>query len=112
MMPGRMNPKQMQRMMKKMGLNMKGIDDAKEVVIYTESKEIHIKNPEVTIMDVKGEQTFQVQGDVEEKTLEEEVPKEDIELVMNQTGASEEEAKKALEEVDGEPAEAIIKLMS
>ena len=111
-MPGRMNPRQMQRMMKKMGLNMEGLEGVKEVVIYTDKKEIHIKNPEVTIMDVKGEQTFQIQGDVEEKLGKEDIPSEDIELVMNQTGVTEEEAKKALEDADGEPAEAIIKLMS
>jgi nascent polypeptide-associated complex subunit alpha len=37
--------------------------------------------------------------------------KEDVELVMMQTGVSEEEAIRALEETDGQPAEAILKLM-
>jgi nascent polypeptide-associated complex subunit alpha len=87
---------------------MKGV---KEVVIYSETKEVHITNPSVTIMNVQGEKNFQIQGTVTEKSLKTEIPEEDIQLVMSQTGVSEDEAKKALEAADGEPAEAIIKLM-
>lgn len=112
MMPGRMNPRQMDRMMKKMGLNMEEIPDAREVVIFTDTKEIHINSPSVTIMNVKGEKTFQIQGEVEEKSIKGAIPHEDIELVMSQTGVSEDEARAALEQADGEPAEAIIRLMS
>ena len=106
-----MNPRQMERMMRKMGMNMEEMDDVKEVVIYSESKEIHITNPSVTIMNVQGQKNFQIQGTVTEKQLKAEIPDEDVELVMSQTGASKEDAIKALEEADGEPAEAIIKLM-
>lgn len=108
---GRMNPKQMERMMRKMGLQMEEIKDAKRVVIETETKEIIIDNPNVTIMNVQGERTFQIQGSTRENQLKEEIPDEDVELVMNQAGVDEDTARKALEEADGEPAEAIIKLM-
>ncbi|MFO8050676.1 MAG: nascent polypeptide-associated complex protein [Thermoplasmatota archaeon] len=111
MMPGRMNPRQMERMMKKMGMNMEELEDVKEVVIYTDTKEIHISNASVTVMNIKGEKNFQVQGKVVEKLLKAEIPKEDIILVMEQADVSEDEAKKALEEANGEPAEAIIRLM-
>ena len=40
------------------------------------------------------------------------IPEEDVELVATQANVSKEEARKALEECNGEPAEAIIKLMS
>lgn len=106
-----MNPRQMERMMRKMGLNMEEMEGVKEVVIYTETKEVHISDPQVTIMNVQGEKNFQIQGKVTEKVLKEEVPEEDIQLVMDQTGASKEDAIKALEKADGEPAEAIILLM-
>ena len=106
-----MNPRQMERMMRKMGLNMEEMSGVKEVVIYTETKEVHITEPQVTIMNVQGEKNFQIQGKVTEKVLKTEIPDEDVSLVMDQTGASREEAVKALEEADGEPAEAIIKLM-
>jgi nascent polypeptide-associated complex subunit alpha len=110
-MMGRMNPKQMERMMRKMGLQMEEVKDAKRVVIETETKEIIIDNPSITIMNVQGEKTFQIQGSTSEKTLKEEIPQEDIELVMAQTGVDEAAAKKALEDAGGEPAEAIINLM-
>lgn len=110
-MPGRMNPRQMERMMRKMGLNMEEMEGVKEVVIYTETREVHITDPSVTIMNVQGQKNFQIQGTVTEKILKTEIPREDVELVMEQAGVSEEEAKKALEDADGEPAEAIIKLM-
>ncbi|MBN1539709.1 MAG: nascent polypeptide-associated complex protein [Candidatus Thermoplasmatota archaeon] len=108
---GRMNPRQMERMMRKMGLNMEEMEGVKEVVIYTETKEVHISDPQVTIMNVQGEKNFQIQGKVTEKVLKEEIPEGDILLVMDQTGASREDAIKALEKADGEPAEAIILLM-
>lgn len=111
MLPGRMNPRQMERMMKKMGLNVNEIQDVKEVVIRTGTKEILIEDANVTVMDVRGEKSFQVQGRVSERPLKGSVPESDIELVASQAGVSKEEAKKALEECGGEPAEAIIRLM-
>ena len=70
-------------------------------------------------MDVKGQKSYQITGDEEVQTKGEgeeeekaEIPQEDIELVASQAQVSEEEALKALEECDGNPAEAIIKLMS
>jgi len=111
LMPGRMNPRQMERMMRKMGLNMEEMKDVREVVIYTDTKEVHITHPSVTVMNVQGEKNFQIQGTVSERTLKAEIPEGDIQLVMDQTCVSEEEAKKALEACDGEPAEAIIKIL-
>jgi len=40
------------------------------------------------------------------------IPEEDVQLVAEKAGVSEAEARKALEECGGEPAEAIIRLMS
>ena len=111
MMPGRMNPRQMERMMRKMGLNLEEMNDVKEVVIFTESKEIHITRPSVTVMEIQGEKNFQIQGKVHEKTIKPQIPREDIDIVIAQTGVSEEDALKALEECGGEPAEAIIRLI-
>ena len=59
-MPGRMNPRQMERMMRKMGLNMEEMEGVKEVVIYTDTKEVHITDPSVTIMNVQGQKNFQI----------------------------------------------------
>ncbi len=101
----------MERMMKKMGLNMEEIGDVKKVVIHTDTKEIIILDPSVTIMNVQGEKTYQIQGRTTEKILKVELPEEDVQLVMEQASISREQAIKALEEADGEPAEAIIRSM-
>ncbi len=111
MMPGRMNPRQMERMMRKMGMNMEEVKGVKRVVIETETKEMVIDEASVTIMNVQGEKTFQIQGKLTEKALAQEIPEDDIKLVMDQAGVDREKAVKALEEADGEPAEAIIRLM-
>lgn len=110
MMPGRMNPKQMNQMMKRLGINIKEIENVKKVIIQTETTEYIINNPEVTIMDAQGQKTYQVTGNAQIKQLEEQIPQQDIDLVAEQTGKSKEEAKKALKETKGDIAEAILKL--
>lgn len=117
---GRMNPKQMQAMMKRMGIKQEEIEGVEEVVIRTRSKEIVFKDAAVTAVTVQGQKTFQVIGTPQERErrkeealpVEEGVSEEDLKLVMDQTGCTRAEAKKALEETDGAPAEAILKIMS
>jgi len=110
MMPGRINPRQMNQMMKRLGINVKEIENVKRVLIETDSMEYIFDDAEVTIMDAQGQKTFQITGKPRIVSKKEEIPKEDIELVMNQTGKSVVEAKKALEETKGDIAEAILKL--
>jgi nascent polypeptide-associated complex subunit alpha len=121
MMPGgRMNPKQMKAMMKRMGISQEDIEDVEEVVIKTRTKEIVFKDAAVTSMTVQGQKTYQIVGTPQERARKKEeghteeggIPDEDIKLVMSQTGCSAAEAKKALQETDGAPAEAILKLMA
>ncbi len=109
-MPGKMNPRQMQQMMKRLGINIKEIDNVEEVIIRTNTKEYIIDNAEVTIMDAKGQKTYQVTGRARVEDREEKIPDKDIDLVVEQTGKSKEEAEKALEESNGDIAEAIMKL--
>ena len=81
-------------------------------VIRSRTGEIIIKAPSVTIMDVQGQKSYQVQGGTEEeRSKEETIPQEDIDLVVSQTGVSEEKAIMALKKANGEPAEAIISLL-
>ena len=116
---GRMNPRQLKRMMKQLGIEAEELGDVREVVIRTGEKEYVIKGATVTAMTVQGQTTYQVVGEptVREVSEGEEpggpvIPQEDVELVAEKAGVSEEEARRALEECDGEPAEAIITLMS
>lgn len=92
--------------------------DAYEIIIKTSEGDYIIEEPQVMAMEIRGQKMLQVIGEmkkIEIEKKEEEKPiytEEDVELVMQQTGCSEEEAKKALEEANGEPAEAIISIMS
>ena len=112
MMPGRMNPRQMNQMMKRLGINVKDIENVEKVIIQTDKYEYIFDNAEVTMMDAQGQKTYQIIGRPRIIEKKEEIPKGDIELVAKQTGKNLQEAKKALEETKGDIAEAIIKLTS
>ncbi len=124
-----MSPKQMARMMKKMGIEQKDLEGVKEVIIRFADKEWVISNPQVTAIKQSGAETYQVGGskteraisgaasppsdsDVQEKVLapEIEIPMEDAALVAGQTGIDIETAKQALKETEGDLAAAILKL--
>lgn len=120
---GKINPKQlkqMERTMKKMGMNMKELKGVEEVVIVLKDKELVIKDAEVSMMNAMGQKTYQVTGKAEERikgsgdssASEEkaEIFDDDIELVASQTGKSKSEAQKVLEETNGDLAEAIMRL--
>lgn len=109
------SPRETRRMMKRMGLSMDAMPDVEEVVIKTSSKEIKIEGPEVAIMEMQGQKIFQVTGGkIIEKIAETEltIPEEDVKLVSDQTGKSLEDARRALEECEGDLAKAILMLQS
>ncbi|MDD4308324.1 MAG: nascent polypeptide-associated complex protein [Thermoplasmata archaeon] len=122
MMPRGVNPRQMKQAMKRMGISQEEWDDVDEVIISRAGKSYIFKKPSVTAVSMQGQNTFQIAGEytvVEGKAKPQEagpkkpdIPEEDVELVASQANVSPEEARKALEECGGEPAEAIIKLMS
>ena len=104
-MLGGIDPKLIASQMKKMGIKTETLD-AKEVIIRG-SKTIVIKNPQVTVVDMQGQKTYQIMGRAEEKKEEN---REDLDLVMEQAGATEDEARGALDEAEGDIAIAILKL--
>lgn len=103
------SPKQMKKMMKQMGIEMEEVD-AEEVIIKTSTEELIFKNPTVTKISAKGVETFQVVGEYEVVKKKPEISDEDVKLIMEQANVSEEEARKALEEAEGDLAEALIRL--
>jgi nascent polypeptide-associated complex subunit alpha len=105
MMPN-LDPRKMQKMMNKMGIKQEEID-AVEVIIKTRDKNLIIRNPSVMKVDMMGQNSLQINGDIEEESL---ISDEDIETVSEQTGASKEDAKTALEKFNGDLAEAILHL--
>jgi len=110
-------------MMQRMGMSMDSVGDVTQVIIKTGSKEILIDQPEVAIMQMGGQKIFQVAGGtVTERAPQEEitgvskakpaVSEEDAQLVAGQTGKSLDEARRALEECEGDLAKAILLLQS
>lgn len=102
----KIDPKQMEKMLKQLGMKTEQID-AKEVVIKTADKELVISNPQVQKIEMGGQQTFQITGELTEKKAS--WSKEDIKLVAKEANVSEKIAAKALEE-EGDIAQAILKL--
>jgi len=108
--PGRMNQRQMNQMMRRLGINVKNIENVEKVIIQTNTKEYIFDDAEVTIMEAQGQKTFQISGKPVVKEKAEKQINDDIKLIVEQTGKSEEEARKALKETNGDIAEAILKL--
>jgi nascent polypeptide-associated complex subunit alpha len=106
MIPGGMDPKKMQAMMRQMGIQSEEIS-ANSVVIETEASNLVIESPQVTKITMQGNVSFQITGIVRE---EEKTSSEDIKMVMEQAGCSEEDAKDALSKSNGDIAEAIVLL--
>jgi nascent polypeptide-associated complex subunit alpha len=104
-----MNPKQMKKMMKQMGIEMEEVD-AEEVIIRTSTEEMIFRNPTVTKITARGVETFQIVGEYELIKKKPEISEDDVKLIMEQANVSEEEARRALEESGGDLAEALMKL--
>ena len=103
----RIDPRQIEKAMKKMGMQATQIE-AEEVIIKTADRDLVITNPQVTRVDMMGQQTFQIAGDVEERGREK-FSEDDISLVMQKTGASRAAARQALDK-HGDIAAAILSL--
>lgn len=99
----------MEKMVKQLGIQTEDVP-ADQVIIKSRDRETIIDNPRVTKVKIAGQDTFQIVGEVSERSKEK-ISDEDVKLVANQTGATEADAKKALQET-GDIAAAILKLKS
>lgn len=105
---GKINPKQIEGMMKKMGIAQQNID-AKRVTIELEEENIVIDEPSVVKINMQGQESFQITGEsrVEAK---EGFSEDDVNMVVEKTGATKEEVVNFLKENNGDIALAIIEL--
>ncbi|MFH1126284.1 MAG: nascent polypeptide-associated complex protein [Candidatus Altiarchaeota archaeon] len=111
MFPGKRNPKQMEKMMNRMGIKVDEID-AQQVIIKCSDKVIIIDNPQVVKTKIQGQDSFQISGAVREESGEVklEINAEDIKMVAEQAKVSEKKAREALEKANGDLAQAIMDL--
>jgi len=114
-----MSPREAKRMQARM--RQIELEDVEEVIIRFTDKETVIYNPSVMKTFIPGmmdSDTWQVVGPGIDRPRGSEsravagvsINEADVELVMAQTGASEEEVREALEEENGDLAGAIVKL--
>ena len=107
---GGLDPKQMEKMMRQLGMKQTQLE-ADEVIIKRGESELVIEHPQVTMIEMQGQKTFQIVGEPHERrTAAPTFTDEDVQMVMEKTGKTEEEARNALSEVNGDIAEAILRL--
>jgi nascent polypeptide-associated complex subunit alpha len=118
----------MKQMMEQMGIDLTDID-AEEVIIRTADEELVFTDAEVQRMDAQGQATYQIVGSPESRprsdaadadagadggsegaSTDAEIPQADVEIVAGRTGASEAEARAALEAAEGDLAAAVERL--
>lgn len=116
---GGMNPRKMEQMMEQMGIDVEDIDATEVVIRQSDGTKLVFDDPDVTRMDARGQQTYQVIGEPTEQEASEEtettseeggdddVPQSDVDLVAERTGVSEADARAALEATGGDLAAAI-----
>ena len=105
MLPG-LNPKQVEQAMKKLGIKQENID-AYGVVIKTDGKNLVIRNPNVTLIKMPGNESIQITGDIEEESV---ISEDDVNTVAEQAKVSKDEARNALERNNDDLAAAIMEL--
>jgi nascent polypeptide-associated complex subunit alpha len=107
---GKVNPREANRMMQRMGMQVQQLDDVTKVIMESPTRRIVIDNPEVATVTVQGQTIYQVGGG----TIREEglggSSDEDAKLVASQAGVSMEQAANALKQSGGDLAQAIILL--
>ncbi len=99
------NPRDLEKLMKNVKMEEIAAD---EVVIRSSTKTIAIKNPKVVKTEMMGQTTYQVTGDATEENGPNDL---DVDLIVQKTGVSRDEASKALRE-EGDMASAIMKIES
>jgi len=128
---GGMNPRKMEQMMKQMGIDVEEIDAEEVVIKQADGTDLVFSDADVTRMDARGQQTYQVIGDPEEVERGDGgtftgaagavesgaddggesggagIPDADIEIVAQRAGVGKDEARAALEDADGDLAAAI-----
>ncbi|MEK6821233.1 MAG: nascent polypeptide-associated complex protein [archaeon] len=107
---GGMNPAQMKNMMRQLGIKSEEIDAQKVTIECTNGKILVFDSPQVTAVDMKGQKTYTITGEAQEVGEGSTITEEDIDLVAEQAGVSKETARDALEESDGDIAQAIASL--
>ena len=105
---GNINPKQMQGMMKKMGIAQNEIS-AKRVIIECGDKKIILDEPSVIKISMQGNVSYQISGPEREESNEV-FSEDDVNMVMEKTKKSRDAVVSFLKKNNGDIALAIMEL--
>jgi nascent polypeptide-associated complex subunit alpha len=108
-MLGGINPKQMQGMMRKMGISQEEIQALRVIIEKTDGNKIVIEEPNIMKIKMQGQESFQITGEIKEESGEVKISKEDIETIIQKTGCTEKQAEESLKKT-GDLAESILEL--
>lgn len=117
---GGLNPAKMQAVMKQMGIKQEEIDSSRVTIDKKDGSKIVIENPNVVKVNMQGQESFQITGDVKgeagEKSEEDEdedkdegFSMEDIEMIVEKTGKAKDEVIESLQKTN-DIAETIMEL--
>ncbi len=118
---GGMNPRQMQRMMAQMGIKNEDLPVKRVVIEKQDGSTLVVEPASVIMIEMQGQQSFQVSGTISSGAASQPIApaqaaepttasETDIAIVAQQAGVPSERAKKALENANGDIAQAIMDL--
>ncbi|CCC81179.1 nascent polypeptide-associated complex protein [Thermoproteus tenax] len=118
-----LNPREIERYLKRMGIKMEEVDAAYVEIGLKSGDVLRIEAPAVALIKMPNKTLiYQVQTQEASVRLQKRQPQtqqsqyapsdEDIALVMEQTGATREEAERALVEAKGDLVQAVMALMN
>jgi len=103
------NPKQLERMLRQMGIKARELPVKEVIIVLADGRKLVFSSPQVMETVAMGQKSYQIIG--EPRELREEIPEEDVKIVMEKTGADREKAMEALKRAKGDIAEAIMILL-
>src|SRR5437870_13786018 len=116
MMPRKMGSREANRMMARMGMQLKEMDDITKVVFEGSNRRIIIENPEVASVTVQGQTMYQVGGGkvkeepISAPTVATQPSPEDIALVAQQAKVPQKKAEETMRQTGSDMAQAILVL--
>jgi len=113
------SPHELKKLLKRYGVEVEELGDIERVEFYSGKKKIVVSNPQVIAFKMTGQIFYQVVGtEVREENIEEErleatqervgISEEDVNFIVEYTGAPREKAVEALAKAKGDLAKAIM----
>ncbi|MDD5132813.1 MAG: nascent polypeptide-associated complex protein [Candidatus Nanoarchaeia archaeon] len=101
-----MDPRLVKAAMKKLGIKQEEVSANKVIIEKQDNSKIIINNPQVTKVDMQGNVSFQISGNISEEEFDE----SDLDMIVEQTKVSKAKALETLKKNNGDLAKTILDL--